>query len=129
MRSIDELGFERGLQTGAVAVVETIAASPEATGAIWRYLLDIDWMARVRASLLPLDHPLLLLLAEPRRLGFSLRDGVWVRLLDIETALTARSYQAQGSVVIAVTDEFALGMAAAGGLVRMASSAPTKRPS
>src|SRR5712671_6839938 len=43
------------------------------------YLLDIDWMARVKAGLLPLDHPLLLLLAEPRRLGFSLRDGVWVR--------------------------------------------------
>jgi predicted acetyltransferase len=98
--------FERGLQTGSVAVVEALGASPAATAAIWRYLLDIDWMARVKAGLLPLDHPLLLLLAEPRRLGFSLRDGVWVRLLDIETALTARSYQTQGSVVIAVTDEF-----------------------
>jgi len=65
--------FERGLQTGSVAVIEAIAESPEATRAIWRYLLDIDWMARVKAWLLPLDHPLLLLLAEPRRLGFSLR--------------------------------------------------------
>jgi predicted acetyltransferase len=98
--------FERGLQSGAVAVIEAIGESPEATRAIWRYLLDIDWMARVRASLLPLDHPLLLLLAEPRRLGFSLRDGVWVRLLDVKTALAARSYQARGSVVVEVTDEF-----------------------
>ncbi len=98
--------FERGLQTGAVAVIEAIAASPEATGAIWRYLLDIDWMARVRASLLPLDHPLLLLLAEPRRLGFSLRDGVWVRLLDVKSALSARSFEPQGSVIIEVTDQF-----------------------
>jgi predicted acetyltransferase len=65
--------FERGLQSGAVAVIEAIGQSPEANRAIWQYLLDIDWMARVRASLLPLDHPLLLLLAEPRRLGFSLR--------------------------------------------------------
>ena len=98
--------FERGLQTGSVAVIEAMAESPEATRAIWRYLLDIDWMARVKAWLLPLDHPLLLLLAEPRRLGFSLRDGVWVRLLDIGTAMAARSYQPRGSVVIGVIDEF-----------------------
>jgi predicted acetyltransferase len=98
--------FERGLQSGAVAVIEAIAESPQATAAIWRYLLDIDWMARVRASLLPLDHSLLLLLAEPRRLGFSLRDGVWVRLIDARTALSARSYRPQESVVIEVLDEF-----------------------
>jgi len=98
--------FERGLQAGSVAVIEAVGDSPESTRAIWRYLLDIDWMARVKAGLLPLDHPLLLLLAEPRRLGFSLRDGVWVRLLDIKTALSTRSYQPQGSVVIEVIDEF-----------------------
>jgi predicted acetyltransferase len=98
--------FERGLQTGSVLVIEAIGESPEAMRAIWRYLLDIDWMARVRASLLPLDHPLLLLLAEPRRLGFSLRDGVWVRLLDVEAALSARLYQPHGFVIIEVVDDF-----------------------
>jgi len=98
--------IERGLQAGSVVVIEAVGDSPEATSAIWRYLLDIDWMARVKAGLLPLDHPLLLLLAEPRRLSFSLRDGVWVRLLDIKTALSTRSYQPQGSVVIEVIDEF-----------------------
>jgi predicted acetyltransferase len=87
-------------------VVEAIGQSPEAMCAIWRYLLDIDWMTRVKARLLPLDHPLLLLLAEPRHLGFSLRDGVWVRLLDLEAALSARSYQDRGSVVIDVSDAF-----------------------
>ena len=98
--------IERGLQAGSVAVIEAVGDSPEATRAIWRYLLDIDWMARVKAWLLPLDHPLLLLLAEPRRLGFSLRDGVWVRLLDIKAALSARSYQPEGSVIIEVIDKF-----------------------
>ena len=98
--------FERGLQAGSVSVIEAVGDSPESMRAIWRYLLDIDWMARVKASLLPLDHPLLLLLAEPRRLGFSLRDGVWVRLLDIKPALSARSHQDERSVVIEVLDEF-----------------------
>ena len=98
--------FERGLQTGSVAVIEAMGDSPETTRAIWRYLFDIDWLARVKAWLLPLDHPLLLMMAEPRRLGFSLRDGLWVRLLDVKAALSARSYQARGSLVIEAIDEF-----------------------
>ena len=98
--------FQRGVQTGSVVVVEAAADSPEATRGIWRYLLDIDWMARLRAELLPVDHPLLLLMAEPRRLGFSLRDGTWVRLVDVKAAMAARSYQARGSMVVDVIDEF-----------------------
>ena len=98
--------FERGLQAGSVAVVEAVGESPEATAAIWRYLLDIDWLARVKAGFLPVDHPLLLLAAEPRRLGFTLRDGVRVRLLDVKAALSARSYQDRGFVVIEVIDKF-----------------------
>lgn len=34
---------------------------------------------------------LLWLLAEPRRMQFRLNDGLWVRLLDVEAALSARS--------------------------------------
>jgi len=98
--------FNRHLQSGAVAVIEAIGESPLATGAIWRYLFDIDLIPRITAGLLPLDHPLLLLVAEPRRLGFSLRDGVWVRLIDVEAALSARSYRREGAVVIEIADAF-----------------------
>lgn len=100
------LASERGIQNGAVDVVEAMGDSPEATRAIWRYVLDVDWMARVKAWLLPLDHPLLLLVAEPRRLRFNLRDGLWLRLVDVEAALAARSYAAQGSVVVELIDGF-----------------------
>jgi predicted acetyltransferase len=98
--------FQRSIQTGSVEVIEAIANSPEAMRGIWRYLLDIDWMARVKADLLPVDHPLLLLMAEPRRLGFSLHDGLWVRLVDLKTAMSARSYQGRGSLVVDVIDKF-----------------------
>ncbi len=100
------LGFDRGVQTGSVDVAEALGDSPRATRAIWRYLLDIDWMARLRAWQLPVDHPLLLLLAEPRRLRLSIRDGLWVRLVDVEAALSARSYASPGAVVIEVSDQF-----------------------
>jgi len=97
---------DRGIQQGAVDVVEAIGDSPRATAAIWRFSLDIDWMARVKAHLLPLDHPLLLLLAEPRRLRFTLRDGLWVRLVDVATALSARSYAGTGAVTLEIADAF-----------------------
>jgi predicted acetyltransferase len=99
-------GFDRGIQTGTIHVAEAMGTSPEATQAIWRYLFDIDWMARVTASLLPVDHPLLLLSAEPRRLRFTVRDGVWVRLVDAGAALSARSYAPGQPVVVEVCDEF-----------------------
>jgi predicted acetyltransferase len=98
--------FERGVQTGAVEVVEAMGDSPKATRAIWRYLLDVDWMARMKAALLPLDHPLLLLLAEPRRLRFSIRDGLWVRLVDVGPALSARSYATADTVIVEIADGF-----------------------
>jgi predicted acetyltransferase len=98
--------LERGVQTGTLDVVEALGDSPGATRAIWRFLLDVDWTARVRASLLPIDHPLVLLMAEPRRLRVSLRDGLWVRLIDVGAALVARTYAPTDPVVIEVGDEF-----------------------
>jgi len=98
--------FERGVQTGNIFVVEAMGDSPEATNAIWRFLFDIDWLARVKAIYLPLDHPLLLSLADPRRLNFLVREGLWVRLIDVGLALSARGYATDDSIVIEITDEF-----------------------
>lgn len=97
---------ERGIPNGFTNVIEAVGNSPEATREIWRYLLDIDWMARVRADLLPFDHELFLLLRDPRRLRFELRDGLWVRVVDVEAALNARSFKQAEPVVIEVHDEY-----------------------
>jgi predicted acetyltransferase len=100
------VSFENGLPTGFTNVIEAMGASPEATREIWRFLLDIDWMNSIKAGLLPIDHPLFFLLAEPRRMGFRALDGVWVRLVDVEAALAARSYGEGQSLVIEVRDAF-----------------------
>ncbi|MDQ3777444.1 MAG: GNAT family N-acetyltransferase [Actinomycetota bacterium] len=97
---------DRGVATGFTSVIEAVGDSPQAIREIWRYLLSIDWMARVRAELLPLDHELFLLLREPRRLRFNLRDGLWVRLVDVEAALGARTFKHGEPVVLDVVDEF-----------------------
>jgi predicted acetyltransferase len=96
---------ERGIPNGFTNVIEAVGDSPQATRELWRFLLDIDWMERVRAGLLPLDHELLLLVREPRRLTFDQRDGLWVRLVDLEAALNARSYKPGEPVVVEVADE------------------------
>jgi len=98
--------WDRGVNTGTLDIVEALGDSPEATRAIWRFLLDIDWIARARAFLLPVDHPIVLLTAEPRRLRATVRDGLWVRLVDVRAALVARAFSAPGSVVIEVADDF-----------------------
>ena len=96
---------ERGIPAGFTSVIEAVGDSPEATREIWRFLLDIDWMDTVRAHLLPLDHELFLLLRDPRRLRFNLRDGLWVRLVDVEAALNARAFKPAEPVVIEVRDD------------------------
>ncbi len=87
-------------------VIEAIALDGRPTAEIWRYLLDIDWAARITAGLLPVDHPLWWLLANPRRMRPRIGDGLWVRLVDVGAALSARTYAADGAVVFDVIDEF-----------------------
>jgi predicted acetyltransferase len=86
-------------------VGEALGTSPRALAAIWRYLLGIDWVARIEASWLPLDHPLFLWLREPRRMQFSVSEALWVRLVDVGAALAARSLE-DGAIVLDVRDEF-----------------------
>lgn len=100
------LTYDEGVPTGKTVVVEAMGATPAATAAIWRYLLDIDWMATVEATLLPVDHPLLLLLVEQNRMKFRVGDGLWVRLVDVGAALAARGYAGDGELVLEVSDAF-----------------------
>jgi predicted acetyltransferase len=98
--------FEYSSATGHVSVVEALGVDASAVAGIWRYLLDIDWIATVKAQLLPVDHPLILLLGELSRMRFTLADGLWVRLLDVGRALSSRGYLGDGEVVLEVVDQF-----------------------
>jgi predicted acetyltransferase len=94
-----------GASTARLEVVEAIGATPQATAEIWRFLLDVDWVATVEASLIPPDHPLFLLLATPRRARYRMGDGLWVRLVDVGAALSGRAYAGDGAIVFEVRDE------------------------
>jgi predicted acetyltransferase len=87
-------------------VIEAVGATPPATASVWRFLLDVDWTQTVAPRLLPVDHPLLLLLARPNLARATMFDGLWLRLVDVGAALSGRGYGADGAVVFEVADEF-----------------------
>jgi predicted acetyltransferase len=87
-------------------VEDLVAASPRAYADLWRFVLDVDLVERVTAWNRPSDEPLLHLVLEPRPLKLSLRDALWLRLVDVEAALAARSYCTDVSTVLDVRDGF-----------------------
>jgi predicted acetyltransferase len=97
-------GFDGGSATSRLVVREAFGATPHAMAAIWRFLLDVDWMAGVEASFVPPDHPLFLLLAAPRRVRYRMADALWVRLVDLPAALSGRAYGEGAPLVLEVRD-------------------------
>jgi predicted acetyltransferase len=99
-------GWDQRGPKGEVMVREVLGATPAVELDIWRWVLDLDLVAKVSGDKLPTPPPLLLALAEPRRLGVTLGDGLWLRLLDLPAALEARRYAAPGAVTLHVADDF-----------------------
>jgi predicted acetyltransferase len=99
-----QMRFEGGSSAATLEVREAIATTDVAMAELWRFLLDIDWQATVHAELLPPDHPLFLLLANPRRAGYRRYDALWMRLVDVGAALSGRAYTGDGAVVFDVRD-------------------------
>jgi predicted acetyltransferase len=98
--------WDEGVPTGTVEVDDLIANSPGAYADLWRYCLNLDLASQVTGWHLRPDEPLLHLLAEPRRLRLTMGDGLWVRLVDVSSALAARRYAASERLTIAVRDAF-----------------------
>ena len=87
-------------------VTELVAVDAEAQRELWRYIFGVDLIARITYRWGPPGQPLLLMLGEPRRLQLKLIDAIWIRILDVPAALTARGFAADGSVVLDVRDNF-----------------------
>jgi predicted acetyltransferase len=85
-------------------VLELVAADDDAHALLWRWCLDLDLVGKLSAEGRSPDDPLPHLLADPRRLEVSTQDTLWLCVLDVPTALCARSYPVDGSLVLRVTD-------------------------
>jgi predicted acetyltransferase len=97
---------ETGEPDGTLLVQEVRALSTPAYASLWRFLLSIDLVRRVRYDMASPDDPVRHLLADARALHTQLVDGIWVRLVDVDRALAARRYPAPVNLVFEVRDRF-----------------------
>jgi predicted acetyltransferase len=99
--------WPHGQPGNVLTVMELHATSDDAEAALWEYLLSVDLVATVRADDRPVDDPLRWRLHEPRRLVVTqLTDHLWVRVLDVAAAMSARTYGTDDGIVLGLVDGF-----------------------
>jgi predicted acetyltransferase len=97
--------WEDGFAKGEVRVVELFGTSSAVELELWRYLHSIDLTVKVDVFSLDPASALFLNVRDPRALGLRLGDALWLRLVDVDAALKARSYKPGESIVLEVSDE------------------------
>jgi predicted acetyltransferase len=90
---------------GDVKVREVMAADGPALAALYRFLFDLDLMARTHLWTVPVDDPLQHWLQNPRLAKPRLGDGLYARLVDLPAALSARRYAHPLDLVLEVRDD------------------------
>ena len=89
-----------------VGVEEFTAVTPDAHVALWRALLGLDLVETITAPSHP-DESLPYLLDDSRVVRTTAsQDDLWLRIMDVVTALEARTYRGDLRTVLEITDEF-----------------------
>jgi predicted acetyltransferase len=96
---------DTSLPDSSLIVREMVGADAAASAALAADLLSRDLTTEFRVRVRPVDDPLLYQLADPRRARPRLKDGLWVRIIDVPGALARRRYSGPADVVIEVRDD------------------------
>lgn len=95
------------VESGTLTVDETITTDDAVFTALARFVLEHDLVTQVVFKHFPPEHPLRWQLADFRAGEVSDdTDWLWVRLLDVPRALTARGWFMDGELVLDVDDPF-----------------------
>lgn len=101
----DDHWTDAKLPLNTVQVKELLAVTPDAERALWHFLCSIDWVLKVRTGFRAPDDLVAQLLPDPRAAAVvTAADFLWVRVLDVVRALSARTYAVPGVLVLEVTD-------------------------
>jgi predicted acetyltransferase len=88
-----------------IAVEDFFAPDTTTYLGLLRFLLGLDLIDRVVLWMLPVDDPLPWLLLDRRAARVTAtHDETWLRVVDVEKALSARQYDGDGDVTVAVSD-------------------------
>lgn len=103
-----ESKFDGAHSKDIVHVVELFGSTPGSWAGLWSLVLGLDLATRVKSGFRPLDDPIFEFLTGIRRVQRTLTDTVWVRVLDVERALTSRTYAESGAVTLAIADDMGI---------------------
>ncbi|NYI98469.1 putative acetyltransferase [Streptomonospora nanhaiensis] len=95
---------DHGVADCALRVEELYATAPAAHTLLWEHVLTRDLVTTVTCDMAAPDDPLFHLLADPYRARRRHVDNLWIRLVDLPSALERRSYAAPVDVVLEVAD-------------------------
>ena len=96
-------------EPSTIQIVDLIAADPQSHLALWEYLANLDIVRRATMRTAPLADPLQAALVNPRTYRVqSLRDLLWVRILDAKQALEARAWTGDGEFRLEVADSLGI---------------------
>ncbi|SFE31808.1 GNAT family N-acetyltransferase [Blastococcus tunisiensis] len=91
---------------GKLIAGEVRAMTTAGYASLWRYLFSHDLVRTVEAPQQPYDDPIRHQLVDLRALRARPVDGLWVRVVDVGPALSARRYPAPIDLVLEVEDPF-----------------------
>ncbi len=90
---------------GRLKVEEMIVNDPEAAAALWSFIASVDLVVTVEAAYRPVDDPVRFLLDNEAEVDTRPGMPLWIRLVDLPAALTARGYGVSERVVLDVVDD------------------------
>lgn len=98
---------DRGVQNWTAEPLDVVADDPDVEAELWVELGRLDHVGTLAPRIRPIDDPLRWRLVDPRQMRVSAAvDLLWVCPLDVAAVLSARAYQCETSVVLAVEDDF-----------------------
>ncbi|MDQ3783139.1 MAG: GNAT family N-acetyltransferase [Actinomycetota bacterium] len=89
---------------GTVNVEQLLAADTPVRRALVWFVAHLDLFPNVKMWNQPVDDPLVWEVADRRQLVREVSDTLWIRIMDVPSALTARSYETDGTIVMGITD-------------------------
>ncbi|MGE0549238.1 MAG: GNAT family N-acetyltransferase [Kofleriaceae bacterium] len=97
--------FTDGIPDGRLEITELFGIDARAEATLWRFALSVDLFPTVTLWNAPADGSLPWLVPDIRRVKRQRTDNLWLRIADIPAALTARSYESDGTLRFAVDDQ------------------------
>ena len=94
-----------GMPRHRIHIRDLVWLTSSAYDAIWDYLSKMKLADHISWDRVPPDDPLPHLLLEPRMLNLTAMDGLLGRIVDIERALTKRTYNSEGTLTFEIQDD------------------------